>query len=263
MKKLLLLVISLMVLALSGCSHETDLVASKVFEIAMADDDVLQLQIPVNWELKEQDGCYYWLFKDKDKEYTVYKMASQIVIGDQVDNCLYSNNSVSRNFTDYSITIKAKGKDLDTVGALLNVSNVIDRTVLQYKERGMSKLPVYQDYPMDLTTNKLYMPLQYNEVDNDVYTACHSINGNSFVTCWIMNYRLEDLKPILHNLVTVNTSTSKLNEWYESDEIYYAEADNLVVACKKLTYNKWCCYLATNDSYKDYVIKAMYKVTKE
>ena len=52
-------------------------------------------------------------------------------------------------------------KNVDTVGNLLDGATVFERNVVQYKEAALESLPEYQDYPMDLTDNGLYMPLEY------------------------------------------------------------------------------------------------------
>lgn len=257
MKRFAVLIVCMLCLALCGCSHSGEELQTKVFEIAMDGDDVLGLKIPADWNLSEMDGFHYWKFND---DTTIYRTKTPVVTGDKKGECWYSTYAVSRNFDDYTITISTDKKMVDTVGEFLNKAKVAERSVAQYKERELEHLPEFQDYPMDMSSNGLYMPIEYNEVTSDVFTSCHSINGNSFITCWIMNYKLDDLKPMLNNLVTCNAG-GKLSAWYENDSMYYAEAGNLVVAAKKLTYNQWCCYLASNDAYADYAIKALYMVT--
>ncbi|MCM1218454.1 MAG: hypothetical protein NC548_28535 [Lachnospiraceae bacterium] len=253
----LIFVAMLICLTVCGCSHKGDDVETRIVEIALADNELLQLPIPANWSLTELDGFHYWKYND---DTTIYRSKTPVVTGDKKDNCWYSTYAVSRNFDEYTITITTNKNMVDTVGALLNTAKTKRRDVVQYKERGLQSLPEYKDYAMDFTSNGLYMPIDYNEVASDVFTSCHSMNSTSFVTCWIMNYKLDDLKPLLNNLVTCNSGDGKLSAWYESSDIYYAEAGNFVVAAKKLTYNQWCCYLSSNDSYADYLRKAIIKV---
>ena len=256
MRRIALLILML-ALMLTGCSRHPEDVQTRIFEIALDGTNVLAMDIPANWSLTEQDGFHYWKFNDNIE---MYKTKTPIVSGNLKGDCYYTSTSVSRNFDDYSIMIDTDKKTVDTVGKLLSQASIGSREVIQYRERGLESLPDYKDYPMDFTTNNLYMPLEYNEVQSDVFTSCNSINGTSFITCWMMNYKLEDLKPILMNLVTCNSSSGKLDSWYESSDIFYAESEGLVVAAKKITYNKWCCYLSSNDSYADYLLKAMYRI---
>lgn len=255
MKKKLFVLLATCLL-LTGCGHKGDDIATRKFEVSLLDNKLVQLDIPADWTVAEQDGFSYWKF---DNASEICRTKTPVVTGDLKDNCWYTPTSVSRNFDDYTVTIKTNKKMVDTVGEMLNKVDVSSRDVAQYKERGLDKLPSYDDYGMDFTTNGLYMPLDYSEVQSDAFTACNSINGSSFVTCWIMNYKLADLKPVLNNLVTCNQG-GKLSKWYEASDIYYAEAGNYVVAAKKLTYNKWCCYLSSNDSYANYVRKAVVNV---
>lgn len=258
MRKIKLLIAVAVVTLMCGCSHQPEQIATTGFEVPLDNNKVASIAIPASWELKECDGFSYWQFND---DTVIYRTKSLIPTGDKKGNCYYSSSSVQRDFGDYAITVKTSKKNVDTVGNLLDGATVFERNVVQYKEAALESLPEYKDYPMDLTDNGLYMPLEYTDVEFDIYTASHTVNGTNFLLCWIMNYKLEDLKPVLNNLVTCNSGSGKLSSWYESSDVYYAESGRLVVCAKKLTYNTWCCYLATDGDYADYAVKAMHYVT--
>lgn len=257
MKRILCCVLLACAMMLTACSHEPEPLSTKRMEFALTDNNVLLLDIPEDWELTERDGYHYWKFNENT---TVYKEHSPVSTGDKKGECYYSTYAVSRNFDGYTITISTDKKMVDSVGDLLNKAQVIQRDVSQYRERELEYMPEFQDYAMDFTTNGLYMPLEYKEVEADIYTACTSINGTNFVTCWIMNYKIDDLKPLLNNLVTSNANDTTLTKWYESNDIYYAECGDCVVGAKKLTYNQWCCYLSSRDGYDDYLRKALLSI---
>lgn len=252
-----LLAASALAVCLCGCSHTDETLEAQTLEIAMADSNVLGLQIPKDWELEEQDGFHYWGFTNGSK---IYRSKIPVATGDKKGDCYYSTYAVSRNYADgYTITISTDKKIVDQVGNLLQNSSEFKRESANYREREIKHLPEYDDFEMAMSTNNLYMPLEYNEVTSDVFSACHSLNGESYVTCWIMDYSLDDLRPMLNNLVTANAG--KITHWYEGDGIYWAATKTKTVCAKKLAYNQWCCYLTSNDSYRDYAIKAMHSIT--
>lgn len=253
MRTVISVLVAALTVSLTGCAHEEQNMPTQLFEMALTDNSVIQMQLPADWSLTELDGYHYWKFGD---DTTIYKEHSPVSTGDKKGECYYSTYAVSRNFDGYTITISTNKKLVDSVGAMLNAAKVVERDVPQYRERALEYLPEFQDYAMDFTTNGLYMPIDYSEVANDVYTACSSINGTNFVTCWVMNYKLEDLKPLLNNLVTCNQG-GKLDSWYESSDTYYAECGGYVVGAKKLKYNQWCCYLASDGGFDDYLRKAL------
>lgn len=257
--RLKFLFISAVMLAgiLTGCSKEPETIKTKYFEVPMDDNRLLRMEVPVEWDITEQDAFHYWRFSDGT---TLYKTSTAVSVGDQIGNCYYTTYAVSRNFEDASITISTDKNMVATVGALLDRAEIIERDVLQYKELGLDYLPEYADLPMQLTNNGLYMPTECEDVTSVTFTAANTVNGTSFVTSWIMKSKIEDLKPLLNNIATCNTTSGKLVEWYENKEIYYAVSENKVVAARKLTFNQWCCYVASLDSYKDYVTKAMFNI---
>ena len=246
------------VLFLGGCRKaEEEVVDTKVFEIPMKDNKYCRLEIPSNWNLQEQDGFYYWKLND---DTTVYKTEVGSYIGKVDGECYYTATSVSRNFEYGTITINSTNDMVPYIRTMLNKAELVERQVKQYRELGTSKLPSYADLPMALTNNGLYMPEGCDDVLSLSFTASNQISGSSFIGSWIMKAKLEDIKPLLHNIVTCNTSDAKLTSWFEDSNTYYAMSENKVVAAKKLTYNQWYCYVASLDNYADYVTKAMFNV---
>lgn len=256
MKKFLVLLLAL--LTLSGCSKDTNTyINTRGFEIMLDDNKYVTLEIPSSWNLTEQDAYSYWKFNEN---ITVYKSTTKVVSGKEEGNILYTNNTVSRNFDEASISFHIDKVDLDFTKNMLANAKVLERDVLQYRELEIESLPEYTKQPMLMTENELYMPEGYSDVMSEQYTAAHKVDGNSFILSWIARDKIEDYKPILHNIVTCNSSSKKLDSWYESDDIYYAVCEDKVVAAKKITYNRWVCYCASNDSYADYVIQAMFNI---
>lgn len=257
MKKLLL-ILCLAFCCLTGCSKELDVLETKFFEIPLHDNKYCRLEIPADWTLDEQNGLNYWSFNNG--EAIIFKLETVSDFGEKVDKTVYSTYSVARAFDDKdSIVINVDKQQLNTIGALLNRSEVIEREVLQFKELGIEYLPLYEEVEMVLTENNLYMPVGYDFVDNQTYTYAHYIKDGTFLSSWTMKYKLEDLKPYLHNLVTCNNSSTELVAWYETDDMYVAWSSNKIVAAKKLTYNLWCCYVGSTGT-DAYVSQAMLNI---
>lgn len=250
-------VLLILMLTLTGCKEAPEILDTKYFEVPMKDCKVLSIEIPADWNLMEQDGFYYWKLSP---DTTVYKTEVPVHVGKLDGECYYTATSVSRNFDYGTVTINTTREMVPYMVTKLNEAELFERQVLQYKELVTTELPEYEDLPMHLTNNGLYMPTDCEDVLSLAFTAANTIKGESFVGSWLMNSKLEDLKPYLHNIVTCNTEDNTLSKWYESGDVYYAVSENKVVAAKKLTYNQWYCYVASIDDYSNYVVKAMHDI---
>lgn len=257
MKKLLFLTL-FSVLLLCGCGKAAELdTTTQVFEIPMKDNLYCRLELPGTWEVTKQDAFHYWQFNDV---YDIYKIKTPVTTGKESNGCYYSGTTVSRNFDEGTITINADKEYMKTLGMYLSSAEIVERDVLQYRELEVEYLPEYVDLPMQLTNNGLYMPTECEDVSSTAFTAASSIQGTSYVTSWIMKAKLENIKPLLHTLAVCNSGSSKLEWWYESNDVYFVASADKVACAKKLTYNQWCCYVASNDDFRYYPIKAMFNI---
>lgn len=254
-KKLLLCL--LLSVTLTGCKKEVTVTDTKYFEVPMQDDAVCRIKIPEQWGILEQDAFHYWKIND---DTTVYKTVVPSNVGKKDGECTYTSTAVSRNFEGGTITINTSKDMVPFMTKMLNEAELVNREVKQYKELTTDKLPDYVDLPMSMTNNGLYMPTECEDVLSLAFTAANTIEGSSFVGSWLMNAKINDLKPLLHNIVTCNTEDARLTSWFESDDCYYAVSGNKVVAAKKLTFNQWYCYVASLDDYASYVTKAMLNI---
>ena len=66
--------------------------------------------------------------------------------------------------------------------------------------------------------------------------------------------KIDQLKPILLNYLICNDTT--ITDWYQDDDMFYAETSSRIIAAKKLTQNQYICYIASPDM-KDFLLKGI------
>lgn len=254
----ILSVLILCLFCLSGCGKDVVIdTTTQIFEIPMKDDLYCRLELPGTWTVTKQDAFHYWQFNNT---YDVYKIQTKVSVGEQKNNCYYSDTSVSRNFEEGTIILNAEKEYIELLGMYLDSAEIVKREVPQYRELEVDYLPDYVDLPMELTNNGLYMPVECEDVTSTAFTAASSMKETSFVTSWIMKSKLDGVKPLLHNLAVCNSGEQNLDWWYQTDDIYFVSTKDKVACAKKLTYNQWCCYVASKDNYMYYPIKAMFNI---
>lgn len=257
-KKVFLALIAGLVLTFTGCGAEDVTFETKEFEIPLSGTQILRFDIPSDWELSRNDGFCYWEFNDGD--FIVQRNMTLVYTGKQEGKVYYNSSSVARNFDDVSVIISSSDNDeVPMLGTCLDDGEVITKTIIKDKKKSLQYLPEYTDYDMIMSTNGMLVPTYYDKVTSMAFTSCHSMQDDGFYTTWLMNYKFKDLQPILDTVVSCNNG-SAMDSYFQNDDVYFAKMGDLVVGAKKLTYNKWCCFMSSNNTYENYVLKALYLV---
>lgn len=230
----------------------------KPFEIPTTGCEVFSFEIPEDWELTRQDGFCYWEFNDGEN--ILQRNKVQVNVGEQDGDVYVASDSVARNFDDCTVQVSCEGDDVQLLRESFKDGKVAERHVKKDKGKSLQYLQDFEDLDMVMSENDLLVPVYYNKVMSMAFTACHAMTEDGFYTTWIMNYKFEDLQPMLDAMVSCNNGTV-LDSYFQNDDVYYAKCGDIVVGAKKLTYNKWCCFTASAGTYENYLLKALYVVT--
>lgn len=265
MKRIIIVFLTSFCLLSQGCSSESCsyLDETQTVHLPLSNEDYLELNIPKELNLTKDGGRTYLTYSD-DTSICITKAKLEIGKKTELGNNR-TKNTIYRDLGDCRIVITTSTANFDYYDAKLADADIKKSDTTLYREYRINNLPKQKSTPeMMITPHGLYLP-------TTDYASAFSIIGctadvayfnDNFIMSWIMYYKLEDLKPQLCNLILDN-DLSRVNEWYQSSNIFYAETDNYIVAAKKLTYNEWCCYLCNNvDDLKDCLLQGITTVHK-
>ncbi len=261
MRKLLCLLLSVALL-LSICACGSDDInlsgASNTLEILLNDEDVLCLQVPVELSIVKRDNIHYWEFTSNVGIYRMTSLQTTAKL-DEETGLYLSSTAVIRNFDDCCVVINCSGTLQEYFKNALMSATIKQKDSKPYKELEITRLPSYAEKTDMELQNDMYMPPNCEDVLYDIYASRLYTQGADWLQSIIMDAKLEDLRPMLLTLATMNSGTDRVTKWYESDDIFYCETAHCVVGAKKLAFNSWYVYQGSV-SMQDYILTGIEKV---
>lgn len=253
MRKLLPLLLCMLLLVGCGANNGTVQLSgqTKTLEIVLTDNEVLQMQIPIEMIPEIQDNNHYFQFSDNVLIIRMMSTVTTSKYNEQLDLYL-SAKSATRMFDNCSVVVQADGTLLSALTDALSKATVVTKTFYLDDDKQLAFLPAYNRMDMVLDGN-IYMPENCVPVQFDVYEAKLYCEGNGWLQSYIMDSTFDDLLPKILTLVTNNTGSSEIKGWYKNDEMFYCYTDTTVVGVKKLAFNTWYIYQGSIDM-SDYVL---------
>lgn len=261
MRKVFVFLMSVLsVLSLTGCGgKDVDMSgATKPLEILLTDTDVLTLDIPVELVVSKRDNQHYWEFSNGVGIYRMTSTASTAPY-DEEHGVYVGNSSVIRNFDTCCVLVNCSGNMKDYFIEALSKATLSKKDALPYVEYQLDHLPAYTAVTdMELVGN-MYMPPNCEDVIYDIYDSKLYTNEAEWLQSMIIDAKLDDLRPRLLTLATLNSGVERVSAWYESDAIFYCYTDNCIVGAKKLAFNSWYVYYGS-PSMENYIRTGIDKV---
>ena len=169
------------------------------------------------------------------------------------------SNSVIRNFDTCCVLINCSGNVKEYFMSALSQATISKKDALPYVEYQMKYLPEYTEKEdMELVKN-MYMPPNCEDVIYDIYDSKLYTQGADWLQSMIIDAKLDDLRPKLLTLATLNSGSERVSGWYESEDMFYCYTDSCVVGAKKLAFNSWYVYCGS-PAMSDYIRTGMDKV---
>ena len=265
MKKLIVLALLATSLTMTaGCavtSTEETPVSSDTrrLQIPVGDDYLFEFNIPSDWNVSETDNNIYWKFSDSS---TIYVTDILDHFTEANDVGLYvSDVSVVKDFDDEERSVCLNTTQTELLSGYMASGEIVDVDTELYKEYKLRNLPTYADKQdeMSLSGNNLYMPDGVVESSMDIYTSELLCDGADWLECWIADGKLDELRNHFVTTCLANSGESRIDNWYESEEILYLKAGGNILAAKRLRYNEWYVYYGS-EKYEDYILTGINKV---
>ena len=256
MKKLLLIFCAV-ACCLCGCTKDMYYCGDTYsFEIPISDNVYSVVSLPTECILVETDSVTYWKFIDGTTIYRMLNSSKGTSKFDSANKVYYTTNSVCVEFDNNTSLVMSTTKDNNKMMRKLLGQTVLNsRDVTLGEKERLESLPTYDDkVPMEFTDANLYMPVGSKATTFDGSSAQIYVNGLSFCESWVMLRKIDQLKPILLNYLICNDTT--ITDWYQDDDMFYAETSSRIIAAKKLTQNQYICYIASSDM-KDFLLKGI------
>lgn len=261
MKKNLFILVFICIL-LCGCSSEPEVLFSGVtrtIEVPISTGTLYSFEMPVELETISTDNHNFWEFNDGSEIYCMSGTnLTNMEYSKEYD--LYENDTAFCKVFDDCYIIVTNGQDC--IKEYLSKGVTREVNAVLYKELESDSLPAYEEQEMEMTKANLYIPLNSKDEQINAYMVSLVSTRDDWLESWLIDGTADDIVGDLCTLAMCNTNCTKIDKWYQSEDIIFITAENNIVAAKKLRYNEWYIYYGTT-TYKDYILQGINKVHAE
>lgn len=262
MKKILSLVLVLALLVTSsacGSSHKFS-GNTRLIDVVVGPGSIFKLPIPTELVTSETDNNLYWKFDDGSK---LFITQHGDLTGYKVNDAgIYvANESCCKSIGDKDIFIQAEHSKVDALSQYIAQGQTVEvKTDLDPKAE-IKKLDTYVDKSseMSMSMHNLYMPAGVQETMFNIYKAELVCSGEKWLESWVMDGKLNEIKPTLITLACANSNSDHVTSWYEDTSLFMASAGDVCIYAKKLKLNEWYVYYGSSN-YRDYIMTGVSKI---